>query len=363
VATQQNPKMASSAAKPSAAREVPIPETLVSRACNGLQYHSGVSDIDGKPLPQWCRFLVETGATVSYNAEPRKRIVASFSLPTRAFAAVFLSLGAILARLSSALEAVADAAHIQSLCALAKGTPVTLCHGDRRMKGLFLGCQEDNGQLRARVQLESTKSGGLERWIPQAEWARIQVTSKTTVKLPDHQTGRLSERGEILDAMLGASEALKYTLGSQLECVLVGRANMLQNEIDHAPFSFRASDSCCNPGSLQEILRVRRFLGEGFGFRSDVIPVDGTTSATSQTGMVPGLAVLDGSRSYLKWRHLWPDTHTIVVLDRTEIAFDEAVQMLNQDFAQKRVGDEWSAQKLPPIPAGIEVMIYEEARR
>ena len=58
--------------------------------------------------------------------------------------------------------------------------------------------------------------------------------------------------------------------------------------------------------------------------------------------MVPGLAVFDGSRSYLKCRHLWPDTSHCVVLDRTEIAFDEAVQMINQDFVQKRVGNEWS---------------------
>ena len=30
-------------------------------------------------------------------------------------------------------------------------------HGDRRLKGLFLGCQEDNGQLRAGVQVESDR--------------------------------------------------------------------------------------------------------------------------------------------------------------------------------------------------------------
>ena len=78
--------------------------------------------------------------------------------------------------------------------------------------------------------------------------------------------------------MLGTSEALNYTLASQLECVLVGRANMLQNEIDHAPFCFGLATPVVHPGSLQEILRVRRFLGEGFGFRSDVIPVDHSTS-------------------------------------------------------------------------------------
>ena len=116
-----------SAGQRSATKASFVAETLVFRACMGLHYHSGISGVDWLPLPEWGRFLLELGARICSTADPRKRVVASFSLPTRAYAAAFLSLGAVLARLSSPLVSATDAAHIQSLCVLAKGTPVTLC--------------------------------------------------------------------------------------------------------------------------------------------------------------------------------------------------------------------------------------------
>lgn len=358
-----SPKSASQIAHRSALRDSSVAESLISRVCERLYYRTETNAPDWAPLSQWSRFLIQMGAVLYSTADPKRRIVASFSLPTRAYAAALLSLGAVLAHLSSDPESATDEAHTQSLRALAKGAPVRLCRGNRLLKGRFLGFEEFEGKLLARVQVESTGSGALEYQIAQNEWTRIRISTQPTGGLPDRQKGRRNDAGEMLTAMLGASPALHHTLEPDLCSVIVGRANLLVFEINHTSFCYRASDSCCVSGGLQEILRARRFLGESMAYRTDIVPISGAPNLASQKDKIPHLTVFDGSHSYLKCRHLWPNSHAAVILDRTDVNFGEATQIINQVFVQRRLGKEWSQQKLPAIPEGIEVMVYEEVRR
>lgn len=361
--TRQSSKLTSNTGRRSAARETPAAETLVSRVCKGLCYQTEANSKNWAPLPNWSRFLLQAGAIICSIENAERRTVATFSLPTRAYAAAFLSTGAVLSRLPSSLDAATDTAHIKQLCALPKGTPVTLCRNDRLLKGLFMGCVAFEGKVLARVQVENARSGALEYQVAQEQWARIQVSTQSSIALPDRQKGRLNDPGNMLTAIIGAPQALDYTLTSQLDCVVVGRANILLYEIGHTQFCYGASDSCCSPGNLQEILRARRFLGNSNAFRSDVISIDDAPFWAAHNARPPALMVFDGARAYLKCHHLWPNSHAAVILDRTDIHFDEATQLINQDFVQRRIGNAWSQQKLPPIPMNIEVMAYEEERR
>lgn len=361
--TRQGSKVTSDTSRRLAAKETPVAETPVSRVCKGLCYQTEADRTNWAPLPNWSQFLMQAGAIICSIENTEKRTVASFSLPTRAYAAAFLSTGAVLSRLSSSLDAATDIAHIQQLCALPRGTPVTLCRNNRILKGLFMGCGEFEGKVLARVQVENARSGALEYQIAQEQWARIQVSALAPTALPSRQKGRLNDPGNMLTAIIGPPKALDHTLTSQLDCVVVGRANIMLYEIGHTQFCYKVSDSCCSPGNLQEILRVRRFLGNSNAYRSDVISIDDASFWASQNVRPPTLMVFDGARAYLKCHHLWPNSHAAVILDRTDLHFDEAAQLINQDFVQRRIGSAWPQQKLPPIPIGIEVMVYEEARR
>jgi hypothetical protein len=111
------------------------------------------------------------------------------------------------------------------------------------------------------------------------------------------------------------------------------------------------------PGTLQDILKIRRFAGEGHTYRSEVMAVaaEALPEITS-----PYTTLFDGALSFLKWREAWRQTHWIVVLDRTEPHFAEAVNILNQEYVSDRLDAEVPI--LPRLPDGMDVLLFKEER-
>lgn len=70
--------------------------------------------------------------------------------------------------------------------------------------------------------------------------------------------------------------------------------------------------------------------------------------------------VFDGAAGFLKWGQLWHGRHQVIVLDRTDPYFDDAINAINGRFAQDRIG---GAVALPPRqpPPGGEVLAFREA--
>ena len=67
--------------------------------------------------------------------------------------------------------------------------------------------------------------------------------------------------------------------------------------------------------------------------------------------ITPYATLFDGALSFLKWREAWRQTHWIVVLDRTDSHFADAVNVLNQEYVSDRVDAELPA--LPRWPDGM----------
>ncbi len=353
----QNPRHRTANARP------PSGPTSVTRVCDGLRYQSGVGNDDWRPLPEWAQFLIKLGALVGTGREAGQRSVAAVAVPTRAYAAVFLCVGTILARASSAFRPANVMQHLQMISSLPCGTPVMYWGSNRHYKGVFLGCEQEDGKLIARVQTEKGTSGGLKYVVPVDQWANIQILAKDSVALPAHQQGQQISTRQLLGALLGGPDARIFSMERCVDCILIGESKVLRDEIALTHIGFCAKDADVSSGTLQDILRVRLFLSPSEGCRSEVVPVSSKASKTLAHKEEPAVVVFDGSRAYIKWHSRWPNPHCMVVLDRTSPTFCEAVRELSQNCVERRTGDEWTEKGLPPVPAGLEVMVFEEELR
>lgn len=320
-----------------------------------------MSEYGWNSVPEWGVFLLSLGAFAASYPKTNTRLVVGAALPTRAYAAAFVGTGVVCERTVSSGPRLAADIHFRQLCALKDRTPVTLMCGKKKSKGVLVGCRELHRQMWLEVQLTSKTAGGATQLVQAKDCLRIEVV--------DGEGDGLQERlkwKEVKDVspfarrLLGDENVHEFNTRSRLDCLLVGRLNLLQEEITGVNFA------CAPPleeeqGVLQDVLRVRKFLGAGHAFRSEAVAA-GSQDAAEETGeLKPHVTVFDGSTGFSKWRDYCRDSHWVVLLDRTEPGFEGAAALLNAEYGN-RVGEE-KLEELPEVPAGLEVVAFTEACR
>lgn len=316
-----------------------------------------LEDVRFRPVPDWCLFFAQAGLTIGETSLDRQ-IVTAISVPIRAFAAAFVGLGLTIAISSSQIPIDQ---HMGRLAKLEIGTPVFLRNDSRKVKGIFLGLKPfPDGVTRIGVQLQNPEAGGLANWLPINQAFRVrsfESSSLTSAELPrSPKEIDLSRHQEFVSQILPIDTIRELERTSVFEFVIVGSANVLRQEIKETPFAVKRSRSDNADryftGNLQAILRVRRFSTENDTFRSEIISTE-TGSPKLPNDNKPKTVVFDGARGFLKWRTYWPHSNWVVVLDRTESYFSDAVAVLNESYSS-RVG-EWNALDRYPIPEELEL--------
>lgn len=305
-------------------------------------------------LPTWGSAFNKLGAQFSGRDQDR-RLVVGLALPTRAYAATFTALGFMLEQAKVPLEQFNAEEHFANLCALPAGSAVKYQDTtDGKVKdALFIGCEVKWGQLCVGVRKNRT---GKEDWLPQALAQRIQVSSKVITQLSKAQKGRsLTQGSEFLCACAEGLDIVDYRLYSRLECVFIGNKDALTQELTETSFAVASSGLC--RGTLQDVVRARELLPEGDGYRAKLLSDRSKPLAPSE---MPKLVLFDGAVSFLKWRDLWRDAHWLVVLDKTQNGFDEAVAALNREYRDNHCGD--TPPNFPFLPEHLNVMAYEETK-
>lgn len=314
-----------------------------------------------RSLPEWAEYFISVGKHLAVADNAESRIVTAIVVPTRAYCAAFVSLGMVISD-AAARDHSSAAAHFEKLFDLPTGTPVILRQTPRKaLKGVLQGPEEYNGKLYIRVQVHSLSGGGLTHLIDESRAMQVQP-AKHSGKLPKKQ-GAENKRfaNSFVDSLLGDADPVQLGLRSKLVCAIVGKKNALEHEIRHTPLALHANGNCRAEGQLQDVLRVDRFVaGEQQSYRSALVPVGSSPPSADVTSKVEMGVVFDGAAGFLKWGALWPDQHQIIILDRTELYFDDAITAINSRFSQNRA----DAEPPPPAngaPPGGEVLAFREA--
>ena len=312
-----------------------------------------------QPLPDWGNFFLELGRYIAEYEDKENRLVVALALPTRNYAAALTALGIVQTKASSA--ELDSKKRFEELCKLPKGTAVYYYYNGKELKAILEGSEvvQNGERLKVRVQAKvaNKKYGGsLTYWIDETEAFKIKIREKSSHNLPKNQKGRTvkSQDNSLLSSLIGTQQAKKYSTSSKLECALVGSKSILKQEISKTHLNISQQS-----GTLQDILEVRSFkTSEGQAYHSDVF--SGTMSKSSKTldDNPPEIVIFDGAKGFNKCRDNWRKSHCIILLDRTELHFQEAVDIINEDYCNRC--DDFSLNPFSERPSGVEIIAYQE---
>jgi len=313
-------------------------------------------------LPSWARFFQSVGENLGARQLEETRTVVGVALPTRAYAATLSSVGVVLARARFPVQDAETEEHFEMLCALPLQTTVYCFHKDKRKTGIFRGVTEYRGEPHIRVQFEKRQraaSGGQTILIGQDECLLVRPAKKDTKELPKRQTGRyIASNVRFLQRALEIDDVREFATNSRLDCMVFGRVGVLGQEILQTQLSVREVDAGKPAqGRFQDLLRVRRFAGEGNTFRSEITASGGRSG---QPEKEPHVAIFDGVSGFINWQHLYPTCHWIVILDRTAPNLEDAASILREEYrARER---ETTMEVFASIPDGAELLCFEMRR-
>lgn len=312
-------------------------------------------------LPEWAEYFISAGRQLASADKSTSRIVTAIVVPTRAYCAAFVSLGMVVSD-AFACDHSSATIHFENLLKLPLGTPVVfqVDSGDVK-KGVLQGHEYYNGKLHVlRVQVESNAGGGLTHLVDESRALQVQP-AKHSGKLPKRQ-GTKNKRfaNSFVDSLLGDADPVQFGLRSKIVCAIVGKKNELEHDLLQTPLAIHANGDCQAVGYLQDVLRVDRFANEAQSYRSALVPVGSRSPSGDVITKVEVGVVFDGAAGFLKWGAMWPEQHQIIILDRTEHYFDDAINAINSRFSQNRTDVE-TPLSVTNTPPGSEVLAFREA--
>lgn len=304
-------------------------------------------------LPQWAQTFLLLGETIVRWDDDRTRIIAGIALPTRAYASLMIGTGIVLER--EKIKIIDTAANFQTVTKLPVGTALLYNVNGKSLHAAFDGTQVVHGELRLRVRVQKRSAGGGTYLLDAKQALALQVLvgidGESALSNRVHRTKNSQQL--FLKNLLPHTEPDEFLLYSRLDCLIIGTIVTLRNEM-----ALRLASNGWHGmqlGTFQDILKIQRFSSPGHTYRSEVMAVG---SEALPDNVTPYASLFDGALSFLKWRETWRQTHWIVVLDRTEPHFAEAVSILNQEYISDRIDAEQSI--VPRLPDGMDVLLFKE---
>lgn len=304
-------------------------------------------------LPGWARFFISAGAGLATGTDDQCRTVFAIAVPARGYGATLSASGAVLARAKVPIDRDIHA-HFAFLSSLPAGALVRYISpkGTKYVGKLErLAIPDRNGYV-------AFRSGEIVHRIPVESCCGIQPITDESVRVPKRWSPQpASPDAGLVDALLEPDVRASFRFRSRIECVVVGNERALLDEATAAPFAIVRPGKQPLDGRLQDVLRVRRSCRYGEGYRSEVYPASGGRSLDGLPSPPP-LAIFDGSLAFLNRGSLFPSSNWLVILDRTEPRFLDAVSEINRLFLVERV-ESTAHVLLPEAPRGLDATVFE----
>jgi len=310
-------------------------------------------------VPEWCDFYFQLGAILAEQNNSATRTVVGLAVPTRAYAAPFAALGVVCVRAKVPLVHESDEECFAKLSRLPVGERLIYIFNGHRLKAVYEGLDDSDGDKKLRVRVEDKKSGGLTYFIHAEDAKSLEISERETGELPATQRGRpLLKNQSFVEKFLPEIDLNNFAGRSRLECAILGRLNVLRDEVVDTKISLKTvvgKRVVHVAGALQDVLRTSRFGSTTNAVRSIVMRPDGKGHARGLG--LPQVCIFDGAESYLKSRSSWTRSASLVILDATETGFQSGVEALNQEYTTSRLSD--LPPMLPAPPAGVELVAYQ----
>lgn len=308
---------------------------------------------DWLEFPLWACHYIELGKQVASADDGDSKLVIGISVPTKSYAAALTAFGLIAAKASIPVTSSDPRTHFKKLQSLGPRAPVTLLRNNRRSTGVIAGFTTIAQEPHIGVQ-ENRRSRKIEPptyYIPRSHCLSIQPSAN---QQSSSARPLIIQTNEPFLRTLGIEDPLLFAGSTRLECAIVGVMNEIKAQIETTVLSYGTPTEKTS-GSIQDLLRTRRFLRGGEPYRSEVFTSIGQQPPDITPDQTPLAVIFDGVAGYIKWREYFPKSHWIVIMDRTEPHLEEATDILNEDYITLRQAD-WEV-KMKSID-GIEHIAY-----
>lgn len=312
-------------------------------------------------IPQWVDYYINIGKSFYNNLPPTAKSRLVLTLPTRSYAGVFIAYGAILSSITNKVDEKTISAHFQKMKELEVGTSVIYRKKDRTYRGIYSGIEEIAGEERIRITIQEKRAGSLTEMLNRKQSLSVQVATDKEYKLPKNPKGKENKVSKFLENGFGEYNYDRLLTLSQSQFYYIGRKKWVKDEIIDTEIAvYDSKKSKHIQGNLHELLRMKEFVGEQDSYQSHLL----STSASShkfdfKNTISSTFTIFDGAMSYLRWREDFTHTHSILVLDRTEAQFENALIELNDEYILSQKIDKDFPMDNRLIPKGIEMKYWE----
>ena len=317
-----------------------------------------------EPLPEWATFFLRIGLKLAEKRADNNDLESLvLSVPCRDLAASLITFGLIKGR-STVLNETDNDEHFRMLRNLPLGTALYFIEKNIKKPAMHVGYDQKTDAIQVRTTIGTAKTGSITRHFYKEGCDKLQLSGQE-VPLPigtERKGGRLVAHRGFLEAVLEKTDINAFTSDLEPEAVILGSKNLLLEEMTKEQFSFAGKNIT---GSLDDLIRFRSGSFRGSNFGAFIAPRDGEGSkrlARLVDLKSAPFVIFDSPKSFLYWRRSWQDSNWIIILNRTETAYQEAVISINEQVArneQSRLMDEIARLG---IPSGIELISFSRKR-
>lgn len=305
-------------------------------------------------LPEWAKFFLEVGVSLAHFQNERTRYVAALALPTRSFATPFICSGLSCANIF--LHPDINQQHIEFLLSLPEGISVKYLDNGKLKKAITKGVVRNKDKTYIGLLVEGDSN--TIKYVSVENAHKIDISGRDYAKLPMHQKGRaIRPPSELLQELL-IDKTDEYIFQTRIDGIVVGSMSSLQHDSElQLAFNQKGSKDPEHLGYLSDLFRVIGLNPPSTGHRFMLQSATKTEMAVPVEGLAHHASIIfDGALGFLKWKDAFPRQNWIIVLDRTESGFENAVGRVNEEYIYR--SDLETKLPLPNIPSGIEMMFF-----
>ena len=301
-------------------------------------------------LPDWAEFFRVIGRC-SIKEELRDATIGVL-VPTRAYAAAFVALGAVEASLAL------PPAGFGELEGLAPGTKLSVNQAGKQIKYTFDRYATESGWRGMWLVNEAT---GQDYFIPEPQWVKLTLGDHGLVKpvktLIEKPAPDWDEK--FVKAVLGADDLGPLLVGNRLVAVIVGTKVELSRELESELFAVKLESGSHADGHLEDVIRTRSFANnvEGDSFRTEVLSARHPTLAKGIRDMNPRVFISDNPTAFLRHRDAMTGGCRVAIFDLTARDASQTIREFDNEYVA-RSSDQpgWPFGEDPP--PGVSVSVF-----
>lgn len=310
-----------------------------------------------QPVPQWAEWFFLAGQKVAATGvDSSDNIRIGFSLPTRAYAALFFLLGYETWYSEYKIQKqTGNRLYFDQLSKCINNEPLLILDNNRWKRCWFKGIDTVQGERCIKVEVPGAVKKQHINYIPENNISRLRKAVDPDREVAHNQTGFKMTGINSLVAYYNKNEheILDLLIQGEISFLLFGNASAIKEEIENGKLYVLLNEKYTEI-SFQHILRFENFMSE-FDLPKGVI-LSSQESIDSHSNS-KNMVLYDGSLAFINRQQFISGNIEVVFLDRTDPQFSSACGELMTRYIDREEDINLFDHQ---IPDSVELVVFKE---